>query len=129
MTKEELSQLYWLNREIEREERRLKELEAAATDTSAKITGLPRMGGLTDKTEIAVEIADSKKIIETKKKLCLIEYNRLMRYIANVPDSLMRQILTYRHIEGMNWYRVARAIGGGNTADGVRKAHDRFLQK
>ena len=29
MTKKELSQLYWLNREIEEEKRKLRELEAA----------------------------------------------------------------------------------------------------
>lgn len=45
MTKKELSQLYWLNREIEEEKRKLRELEAASTSGTAKITGLPHVSG------------------------------------------------------------------------------------
>lgn len=128
MTKRELSQLYWLNREIEADEKRLKELETAATSTTSKITGLPHVSGISDKTAIAAEIADVKAIIEAKKIQAVAEYNRLNRYIASVDDSLMRQILALRHIDGMEWDRVASSIGGGNTGDGVRMAHARFLR-
>lgn len=128
MTKSELSQLYYLNREIEREKRRLVELKAAAISVAAKITGLPHVGGISDKTAIAAEIADCEAVIDAKIKLSVVEYNRLNRYIATVDDSLTRQILTLRFVEGMPWTQVARSIGGGNTADGVRKSCDRFIR-
>ncbi|WP_059004725.1 hypothetical protein [Bittarella massiliensis (ex Durand et al. 2017)] len=127
MTKRELSQLYYLNREIGQEKRRLGELEAAAQNISPKITGLPHVGGISDKTAIAAEIADCKAIIEGKIKASIAEYNRLNRYIAGVDDCLIRQILSLRYINGFSWAAVALHIGGGNTADGVRKAHDRWL--
>lgn len=41
MTKAELSQLFYLNREIEAEKRRIAELEAKATNISANVTGMP----------------------------------------------------------------------------------------
>ena len=41
MTLKELSQLYYLNREIEDLKIKISELEDKATDTSAKITGMP----------------------------------------------------------------------------------------
>lgn len=127
MTKKELSQLYWLNREIEKDKVRLAELEAAATDTSVKISGLPHVSGISDKTAIAAEIADIRAIIKAKTDMSVAEYNRLNRYIAGVDDSLIRQILILRYVNGLGWQQVAAAIGGGNTEDGVRKAHDRYL--
>lgn len=129
MTKKELSQLYYLNREIERERQRLIELETAATNVSAKISGLPSGGGISDKTAIAAAIADSRVMIEAKMKLCIVEYNRLNRYIANVSDSFIRQILQLRYVDGRSWNAVAMHIGGGNTADGVKKAAYRFINK
>lgn len=128
-TKKELSNLFFLNLEIEKEKQRLSELEAAATDTSAKISGLPHVSGLSDKTAIAAEIADTRSIIDAKIKASVVEYNRLIRYISSIDDSLIREIMRLRHVDGKSWAAVALQIGGGNTADGVRKLHDRFLKE
>lgn len=128
MTKKELSQLYWLNREIDENKARLAELEAAATNTAVKISGLPHVAGISDKTAIAAEIADVREIIKAKTAISVVEYNRINRYIASVDDSLMRQILSLRYINGLSWQQVAMSIGGGNTEDGVRMAHNRYLR-
>ena len=110
MTIKELSQLYHLNREIEQEKHRLQELEAAATDTAVKISGLPHVGGISDKTAIAAQIADCRAVIEAKVQLSVVEYNRLNRYIANVQDSLTRQIMALRFVNGMSWNQVAMSV-------------------
>ena len=128
MTTKELSQLYYLNREIETEKKRILSLREAATVTSAKISGLPHVGSISDKTAIAAEIVDIQQIIEHKQQLAIIEYNRLTRYIAQVEDSLTRQILRLRYIDGLSWTQVALRVGGSNTADSVRKAAERFVQ-
>lgn len=129
MTKKELSQLYWLNREIEEEKGKLRELEAASTGGTAKITGLPHVSGAHDKIgDMAILIAEQRDLIDLKVRQSVIEYNRLNRYIAGVEDAQMRMILSLRYVNGLSWQQVAAQIGGGNTADGVRKAHDRFLK-
>lgn len=128
MTKKELSQLYYLRREIAQEQRRLKELEKATETGSGKITGLPLMRGMTAPAELVAQIADSRAVISAKLKLAGVEYNRLCRYITGVDDSLMRQILTQRFVEGKSWRQVARAIGGGNTEDSVRQAFHRYMK-
>ena len=129
MTKKELSQLYSLNREIEEEKRKLRELEAASTSGTAKITGLPHVSGAHDKIgDMAILIAEQRDLIDLKVRQSVIEYNRLNRYIAGVEDAQMRMILSLRYVNGLSWQQVAAQIGGGNTADGVRKAHDRFLK-
>ena len=49
MTKKELSQLYWLKREIEEDRRRLDELEAiAASPASPRYDGMPHAPGAGD---------------------------------------------------------------------------------
>ena len=47
--------------------------------------------------------------------------------IGEIDDSLTRQIITLRYVNGLTWGQVAAHIGGGNTADGVRKRCHRYL--
>lgn len=128
MTLKELSQLYWLNREIEMDQRRLRDLEAKALPRIQTATSATRGSGMTDRVgNCAVEIADLRDIIATKRQKCLQERIRLERYIAGIKDSFLRQIFTYRFVHGMSWRQVADHVGGRNTADSVRKAVRRFL--
>ena len=57
------------------------------------------------------------------------ERNRLERYIADIPDSLTRQIFALRFINGLSWVHIALDVGGGNTEEGVRKRVYRYLEQ
>lgn len=130
MTRKELSQLYFLNKEIEQNKRRLEELEAIAEGCTAQITGMPHATGVHDKIgDYSAEIADLRDLIALNMQRCWYELNKLERYIQSIDDSQMRQILTLRYINGLNWQQVAFSIGGGNTANGVQMAVKRFLKK
>lgn len=129
MTIKELSQLYYLNREIEADKRRLAELELKALPGSPNMDGMPHAPGVSDSVaRYAIEIADLKGIIEAKHQQCLYERNRLERYIAGIPDSLTRQIFTYRFVNGLPWLQVAACIGGNNTEDSVKKTCYRYVK-
>lgn len=130
MNKKELSQLYYLNREIEEQQRRVEELENIATSCTSHITGMPRIMGISDKIiKCVAEMADLKGLLDLNLKKCFYELNRLNRYIESVDESHMRMILSLRYINALSWEQIACSIGGGNTEDSVRKAHDRFLYK
>lgn len=130
VTSKELSQLYYLNQEINMDKKRLQELEFMAVSISSNLSGMPRSPGVSDKVgRYAAEIADLKGIIEARHQQCLYERSRLERYIADIDDSLLRQIFTYRFVNGLGWKQVAACIGGGNTVDGCRKAVRRYLDK
>lgn len=130
MIRDDFSKLYWLNREISREKQRLEELKTAAANCTAKISGLPHASGQARQTEdMAILIAEQEDLINLKIKQSMIEYNRLNRYIADVDDPLMRSILALRFVNGLPWRQVAMSIGGNNTADSVRKACIRFLDR
>lgn len=128
-TRKDLSQLYYLKREIRNDERRLQDMKDAATKITQSMSGMPGSGKKSDKTAIAAEIADLESIIRSKNKMCVAHYNRIMRYVAEIDDSFMRQIITYRHVDMMKWRDIAQKIGGGNSEDGIRMAYTRFVEK
>ena len=130
MTLQELSQLYYLNREIEMDQKRLWELEGKALPHSPALSGMPPPGGDQDKVGLyAAEIADLRGIIEAKHQQCLYERDRLERYIAGIEDSFLRQVFTYRFVNGLPWRQVAACIGGGNSGDGCRMMVTRYLEE
>lgn len=132
MTLKELSQLYYLNREIERDKQRLEALRSKSTSLSGQsLTGMPS-GTSIDGSSIdryIAEIVDLEAIISAKITQCLHERNRLERYIADIPDSLTRQIFTLRFINGLSWVQVAMHIGGGISVSSVKMICIRHIDK
>lgn len=128
MTARELKNLYYLKKEIKEQQRRLAELEAAATNCSSKITGLPSGEGISDRIgNYAAQIADLRALLDLNIKKSFYELNRLIRYIEGIEDPLIRQIMIYRFENHMSWQQIERAIGGNNKAESLRKKLYRYL--
>lgn len=130
MTVKELSQLYWLTREIEADQRRLEELERVArAPSSSQLTGMPHAPSKNDSKveKLAAEIVDLQAIIAARQIQCIHERTRLERWINEIPDSLTRQVFSYRFVTGLTWGEVAQRVGGGNTMEGVKKRCYRHL--
>lgn len=130
MTLKELSQLYYLNREIENDRRRLEELEAKlASPSSPNLSGMPKSTAYGNKIESSVaDIIDLRAIIAAKQQQCIYERSRLMRYITEINDSLTREIFIFRFVNGLSWRQVAASVGGNNTADSCRMTCKRYLE-
>ena len=130
MTTKELSQLYYLNREIGDCKKRLRELEMQRGVSAQNMDGMPHAKGVTKSQveQLAAEIVDLKAIIHAKQIECIHERNRLERYIEDIPDSLTRQIFRYRFADCLSWEVVADQCGGDNTGDSVRMRCYRYLK-
>lgn len=53
-------------------------------------------------------------------------------FVHSIPDSITRRIFTYRYLDGRvkpSWQWIAFKIGGGNSADAVRKIMSRYILK
>ena len=130
MTKEELSQIYYLNREIKMWQKELERLECQSLLKGQQLSGMPGGRGSSDRVgDLAVKKTDIQLIIEGKLKEIQLQRERIIEYINSIEDSLMRQIVFYRNVSCMNWRQVAAEVGGNNTEDGIRKLYDRFLEK
>lgn len=130
MTIKELSQLYYLKREIDMDKQRLNDLrQIAASPSTPNLSGMPRGS----QSECALErknikIFELEKLIEQKIDRCNAEKIRLEKYIENIDDSLTRQIFTQRFIRCLSWRQVAHKVGGYNTAETVRQHCYRYLK-
>lgn len=131
MTLKDLSQLYYLNREIEMLIKRLRTLESETAPASPSLSGMPRSkSNNSSRVENeALKIIELRNILDERKKRLEVEKLRLENYINTIPDSLTRQIFVYRFVNGLPWEQVAACIGGNNTADSVKKCCYRYLSK
>lgn len=136
MTLKELSQLYYLKKEIKYDKRRLKQLETVTVDVqAAKLTGMPYTPPLIYDpiAEKVVRLVDYKEelqevlqeAVKRKRKAEL----KITNYIESIDDSFIRLIFKLRFIDCKTWWQVAWEVGGGNTSDTVRMCCTRFLRK
>ena len=128
MTTEQLDQIYYLTKEKRMWENRLRELPDI-TAVKYDSIGVSNSGISSPVQQIAEQREKIREIISAKLAEISFVEREILEYICSIDDSLMRQIMTHRHIELKSWLQVANAIGGNNTADSVRKMHDRFLQE
>lgn len=126
MTKKELSQLYYLKKEEKQLQQQVEELRSKVEKVTTTVSDMPKGG---QKKDLRDELIDLIDLLALKQKQCVVEQNRLERYIATVDDSYTRLILSLRYISGMSWGQIALKVGGGNTAENVRQTIHRFLKK
>lgn len=128
--KEELGKLCYRRKEVEELERRLRELQSRATGCVRRLTGLPGSGFPADSTgEYAAALLALKEELAGKREACLREIEALDAFVEEIEDPLMRLVIIYRYLYGYSWTQIAMKLGGGNTPDGVRMAHNRFLKR
>ena len=128
MTKVELEQIYYLNRELKLWETELERVRCKSL-VGSPLPGNSHGSGVSDK------VADrAERIIELENRIVAKrdEIQRLrdeaVEYIYSIPDSLTRQIVYYRCVSLMSWRRVAYEVGGYNTAESVRQIYSRFMR-
>jgi hypothetical protein len=121
LNKQELSQCYYLNKEIKQLEKELQEL-GGKEYKPVNLTGMPHSSAIADDVaKLATQRAELHKLISLKLEECMIARARIERYINNVEDSEMRMILRLRHINGLGWLQIAMHIGKQDASYPWRK--------
>ena len=128
MTIKQLDQIYYLTKEKQMWEDRLRELPDITAVRYDSI-GVSNSGISSPVQQIAEQREKIREIISAKLVEISFVEREILEYICSIDDSLMRQIMTHRHIELKSWLQVANTIGGNNTADSVRMMHDRYLKE
>lgn len=115
MTTHELSQMYWLRREIAQLEENISRLTAEAEHEPD--------------AELAAERAKILSMMKSKQFRCIREHKRIEEYIDSISDSYLRQIVRYRFADGLSWQQIANRFGNGVTASSLKKIYYRFAAK
>ena len=116
MTKKELMQCFYLNREIMNDTEELVNMKIRARDES---------GFCSDDEE---QIKSREKRIVEKIRRCTQIKDEIEKFINSIDDSLTRQIFYYRYVKCMTWKKVSYMTGGYNSDEGVRKIAERYLK-
>lgn len=125
MTKKELSQLYYLDKEIDQLTYRIQNLRTQVENCTQHITDMPKGG---QRVDLKDELIDLTKLLECKKVQRVIEQSRLEKYINNIKDCQMRLIIGFRYIDGLAWQQVAYKIGEYDEQYPRRK-HNKFISR
>ena len=64
--------------------------------------------------------------ISTKTQKLMDKINKAFEYIESIEDSNIRQILTYRYIDGLTWEQTGESMS--YSWETVRKKHDKFIK-
>lgn len=117
-------------KEIKMWEEQLELIESKAEGKAMQITGLPftpGTGSSDPMADLAIEAVSVRELIEVKKRQLNQQQDRIISWIISIDDTVIRQIMLYRHVRCYSWNTVAQKIG--ITAESARKQHDRYLQQ
>ena len=128
MTSKQLDQVFNLTREKRELEKMLLEIPDITAVRYDSI-GVSNSGISSPVQKIAEQREKIRELISMKLAEISVAEREILEYIFSINDSQIRRIMRLRHIELKSWLQVANAIGGNNTAESVRKMHDRFLQE
>lgn len=130
MTIHELSQLYFLEQEIQRYDARIDELRARRTAISAPSFD-KEPGGRRDPSDskiaaLTAEIIDLENLLRLHREQRAVEHQRLERYIGTVEDAQVRQIMHYRFEDLLTWPETANRMH--YSVEAVKKRLYRYLE-
>ena len=128
MTKEELKQIYYLNKEIKMWQRELDRLQCKSLIGGQSLDGMPKGSGMSDKVaDLAIEKEEIREIINGKLAEIQVQRKRIMNYINGIEDSLLRQIMFLRNVSCMTWRQIANELG--STENCVKQIYSRHFRK
>jgi hypothetical protein len=128
VTKEELKQIYYLNQEIKMWQKELERLQCKSLVKGQEITGMPFVGGASDKVgDMVTQIVEIEQIIRGKLSEIQLQRKKIIEYINNIEDSLLRQVIFLRNVSCMNWNQVANELGSSENC--VKQMYSRHFKQ
>jgi len=126
MTKKDLQQIRHLSSEIRILREHLREMDLQLGVGAISQDGMPKGNKIGRPVEDqAIRLAETCKLIQ-EQEIHLQELKlQAWAFVQSINDSLLRQIIILRFIDGKSWFKVSEAIGGDATADGCRMTFNR----
>lgn len=131
MTLKELSQLHYLQLEIQWDKQRLEELKMSQPKVTQTYSDMPKgKGGIKDTMAKNVAyIVDLEQMLKKNIKKQFDMERRILSFINSIDNCFLRLIFKLRFIDGKKWRAIAYQIGGGNSSLTVRNSCYRYLAR
>lgn len=135
LTKKMLSQSLELRKEIKDLKARIAKVEKRndiVSDTVQSSNGFPYTQhnvGISGVSVRKYKLLNEyqKKLDEFMIKLLQLQ-NKIEDFIETLDDTVLRQIMRYRYIDGFGWVKIMHLMGYESESK-ARMKHDRFLEK
>lgn len=120
MNEKELSKYYFLKKEVEDLEQRIIEFGSGVKATSIKDVSVSSSHKTKSIQETKVELVG---LLTEKRISALEQYLAIERYIEDVEDAEIRNIMRYRYLDLMKWEEIGSKLFQDRTsvAKKVRK--------
>lgn len=90
-----------------------------------RIEGFPQSEYEKVRTQLMTRRLSLSRVQERDRE----ELKDIEKWMYEIEDVMLRLIVQYRVIDRLEWEDVAKKLGGGNTADGVRMQYNRIFWK
>lgn len=111
MTVEELSELYYINKEIEQIQKELHDLKNKNFFKNSILSDMPKGG---ERLDEFVTYVDDVRTLENMLQYSLkkLQYKRkqVENFIDNIENAELRLIIRLRSINGMKWDDIGREV-------------------
>lgn len=120
MNEKDLSKYYFLKKEVEDLEQRIIEFGSGVKATSIKDVSVSSSHNTKSIQETKVELVG---LLTEKRISALEQYLAIERYIEDVEDAEIRNIMRYRYLDLMKWEEIGSKLFQDRTsvAKKVRK--------
>lgn len=112
MTMEELSELYYINKEIEQIQKELYDLKNKNFFKNSILSDMPKGG---ERLDEFVAYVDDVKTLENMLQYSLRKLQekrkRIESFLEGIEDSELRLIMRLRAVNNMKWEEIAGEIG------------------
>lgn len=124
MTEKELSKYYNLKREVQDLEERIAEFGSGVKSAQFKEVEVSRSRSTKSIQETKVELVS----LLTEKRLSALEqYLEIERYIEEVDDAEIRNIMRYRYLDLLKWEDIAARMFQDRTT--IAKKVRRYIKE
>lgn len=129
MTKEELKEYIETKREIKIIEEKIEFLESKKTSIKSQIiTDMPRGEAEQDRLgQLLIQIEELIDSYNEKQDKLLKQQLKIEKCIDKLEDSIDRNIMRLRYLEGYTWERMCVLLN--YSWNGIHKKHRKILKK
>ena len=129
MTKEELKEYIETKREIKIIEEKIEFLESKKTSIKSQIiTDMPRGEAEQDRLgQLLIRIEELIELYNEKQIKLMKQQKQIEDTIEKLEDSVDRNILRLKYIDGYTWERICVELNYG--WNGIHKRHRKILDK
>lgn len=124
MSEKDLSQYYYLKKEVEDLENRIKEFGYGVKSMQIKEVSVSSSHKRDSIQETKVELTQR---LTSKRLSALEEYLKIERYIEEVEDAEIRNIMRYRYLDLMKWEEIGAKLFQDRTS--VAKKLRRYIKE